>query len=260
MTGQVARGRESVPLIVFVSASGGVGKSVLSLGLGCVCAHAGLETCLLESDLQFGDWRLWLGLLCDRKNDPLPCGLEYHALTDHLDIYCAPLFPEVAEQASERVVSSLDELIGGHELVIADTGQYWSGLTGELVSRADLVVVVFDPRSAATAGTARVQELLGRMGVAQSRCVYVFNRYNSRLKTRAHTLQTLFETESLVCVEDGKSKVEQYFSQGRIGPLFEDCAAFRRGIERIAGACLPRLGLLYAPTSAAQPSARGRRS
>ena len=52
----------TAPLMTVVSASGGAGKSTIALLCACLAARAGVKTTLLEGDLQFGDYGVWLGL------------------------------------------------------------------------------------------------------------------------------------------------------------------------------------------------------
>lgn len=239
---------QRAPLIVFASASGGVGKSAVSLALGQLASRAKIKTCLLEADLQFGDWGFWLGLADAPQDAALPAGLSLHMLSDVLDVYRAPEFPEVAEEASDAVAASLDELIGGYDLAIADTGQYWSGLTGALVCSADLIAVMFDQRPSSLAGAVRVQELLGRMGVVQSRCVYVYNHYGARAKFRASEARKALDTEELVCIPDAKGKPDTFLCRGDIEGLLQGCDSFAQGVEHLARVCLPPLGIVYAPS------------
>lgn len=156
----------TAPLMTVVSASGGAGKSTISLLCACLAARAGVKTTLLEGDLQFGDYGVWLGL--DEELPDLSLGAECPplALADCLDLLKAPCFPEAAEQAGDEVVACLPSIRSTPDLVVADTGQFWNGLTAGLVCSSDLVLLVMDARRASVYGALKALELLGRVGVA----------------------------------------------------------------------------------------------
>lgn len=155
----------TAPLMTVVSASGGAGKSTIALLCACLAARAGVKTTLLEGDLQFGDYGVWLGL--DEELPDLSLGAECPplALADCLDLLKAPCFPEAAEQAGDEVVACLPSIRSTPDLVVADTGQFWNGLTAGLVCSSDLVLLVMDARRAS------VYEALKVLEPARNGCV-----------------------------------------------------------------------------------------
>lgn len=229
-----------------VSASGGVGKSAIALMAGWLCARAGVQTLLLEGDLQFGDMGFWLGL-----DDELPdLGLGAQAapveVREGLGLYKAPAFPEVAEEVAEEVVRLVPKLRASSELVIADTGQFWSGLTAELVRASDIVVVVADARPASVVGAVKARELLERVGVPATRCVCAYNRWSSRLKLTAADVAAGVGVQDVLCIPDGRAEVDALLSLGEVDELACVGNAFVRGVDALLSEVLPKMGVLYA--------------
>ena len=243
------------PLITFVSASGGCGKSTLALLSAHATAHAGIETALLEGDLQFGDMGFWLGL-----DDTLPSlsqGPDCSPITisNHLDLFKAPSLPEVAEDAADNTAHLMPAIRCSYDLVIADTGQFWSGLTGELVCNSNLIVLLMDQREASIYGAIKALELLERLGVAAARIACVLNRATSKTKSELERIRAALACEHLITLPDGKAAVESMVSTGRIDEFVETGAAPVPDIESALAELLPRIGLAFN----AEPRKKSRR-
>lgn len=250
------QGAPSAPLMTFVSASGGVGKSTLALFAGWLSARAGIQTTILEADLQFGDMGFWLGL-----DDELPdLGLGANAspinLREGLSLYKAPCLPEVAEEVTEDVVRLIPRIRSKAELVIADTGQFWSGLTADLVCNSDLVLIVVDPRPASIVGAVKARELLGRLGIPSSRCVCVYNRWNSRVHLSTQDVSRGTGVQLVKPVPDGRDEVGVLLTAGDVDELIGSGNAAARGVDALLSDVLPRLGKAYAGTGARKKARR----
>ena len=97
----------TAPLMTVVSASGGAGKSTIALLCACLAARAGVKTTLLEGDLQFGDYGVWLGL--DEELPDLSLGAECPplALADCLEL--AEVMREI--QVTRDKVEEIDDVL-----------------------------------------------------------------------------------------------------------------------------------------------------
>lgn len=233
------------PLVVFVSASGGVGKSTLSLVSSWLAASAGVSTALVEGDLQFGDMGYWLGLDGDVPNLSSGMACEPIHLVEGLSLYKAPAFPEVAEEVSDDVASLVAGIRRAYGLVIADTGQFWSGLTADLVLHASLVAVVADFRPASVMGAVRAMELCSRIGVASSRCVTVYNRYSGKARLSEREVKKALATERVLCVPEGRAIVDSLMSVGAVDELVGSGNPMVSGVDGMLCELLPRVGVIY---------------
>lgn len=253
-----ANGIHTAPLMTVVSASGGAGKSTIALLCACLAARAGVKTTLLEGDLQFGDYGIWLGL--DEELPDLSLGAECPpiALADCLDLLKAPCFPEAAEQASDEVVACLPSIRSTPDLVVADTGQFWNGLTAGLVCSSDLVLLIMDARRASVYGALKALELLARVGVASARVVPVFNRYSPRCKDVFKHAQAAFAAQELFTVPDGKRTVELELAAGKASEFLDANGPVVQSVNLLMEELMPRMGRLYVMPQAEKREGRVR--
>ena len=171
-----AQGTRRAPLITLISASGGVGKSTIALIIGHLAAARGIKTAIVEGDLQFGDMGFWLGLDVKLSSLAQGEGCIPVPISAQLDLFKAPALPEVAEEISDAVARVVENARANYDLIIADTGQFWSGLTGELLCNSELVLLVMDQRRASAYGAIKALELCQRLGIPLARIAHVFNR------------------------------------------------------------------------------------
>ncbi|MCQ2751719.1 MAG: hypothetical protein MJ189_01260 [Coriobacteriales bacterium] len=233
------------PLISCVSASGGVGKSSLALISARLCAASGIDTVLVEGDLQFGDYGYWLGLDEDLPTlgdttleDPIQ-------IAPNLHLYKAPLFPELAEKTSDNVSDKISLIRKKHSLVFADTGAFWNGFTANLLLESSLFYMVCDSRVSSILGAIKASELCTRIGVALSRMVIIYNKFNSRVKISQDDLKKTIGSKDIFTVSDGKSIIEEYISSSNLEELISIDNSTVRDIRSLLHEILPHLGLIY---------------
>lgn len=243
LTPSAVSGAYQAPLISIVSASGGVGKSTIALMLAHACARKIIKTALVEADLQFGDMGFWLGIDINAPN--LAQGLECAPIpvSHHLDLFKAPVLPELAEEVSEAAAKLTARIRQDHALVFADTGQFWSGLTGSLLCSSSLVLVVMDQRKASIIGAIKVLELCQRLGIPSARIICIVNRASGMPKSELEKIRMALDCDELFKLADGKSFVESLVSTARIEELIEGNNDPLPDIERLLASLLPRVGI-----------------
>ncbi len=231
------------PLITLVSGAGGAGRSTVAVLLATFFAQHGVETALFDADLQFGTLDQWL----ESESGPRSVGSYSHvrevAVSEKLKLYPAPRFPEVAERAGDEAARYVERLRVKKECVVADTGQFWSGLTANLVTTSNLVTVLFDQRVSAVSGAVKVGELLKRMGVPTSRVLYVCNRYSGRRRYSKSELASLFGEDALLFLPEGKGAVEMLVGSGEVLELSESGNAFAVGAKGAFEEMSSKLGI-----------------
>ena len=236
----------SVPIISVVSASGGTGRSTIALLAAYLCARAGLATVLIEGDLQFGDYAFWLGL-DDRAPALGDADVEAVELADNLRLFKAPLLPEAAEEVSDGVAAALPRLVRAADVVIADTGAFWNGLTANLLLSSALFFMVVDRRPSSIMDAVKAAELCTRIGVPALRMVPVYNRWSSRALIGADEARKALDADDIYCIPEGKRAVEELLGKGDVGALVESENPAVLGVERLLEDVLPRVGHLYRP-------------
>lgn len=241
--------RHQAPLITLVSASGGVGKSTLALLLAHLAASEGIETALVEGDLQFGDMGFWLGLDVAAPNLASGISCDPVVISNHLDLYKAPVLPELAEDISESVARLVERVRGERQLVIADTGQFWSGLTGELLCASDLIVLVMDQRKSSVYGSIKALELCHRLNVPDARIVRIMNRASGVPKSELERTREVLDCSELHALSDGKGAVESLVGGGRVEELVEGDLSPVPDVANLLAEMLPRIGLDFSRRS-----------
>ena len=231
-----------VPLITFVSASGGVGKSTLALLIAYMCAQSGLNTVLMEGDLQFGDFNFWLGL-----DDSLPNLADENPKPVHvaqnLDVYKAPTFPELAEDVSDSIVDMREKLCAGYDIAFVDTGGFWSGFTADMLLSSDLFCMTIDNRSSSVAGAIKASELCSRLGIPLMRMAVLYNRYFSRAVVNEREVKKALDVQEVYCVPDGRSTIEDMVGSGNIEELFLSDNAMVNAVRNLVKPLVSRVGI-----------------
>ncbi len=243
---RVRRSESSVPIISVVSASGGTGRSTIALLAAYLCARAGLATVLIEGDLQFGDYAFWLGL-DDRASALGDADVEAVELADNLRLFKAPLLPEAAEEVSDGVAAALPRLTQAADVVIADTGAFWNGLTANLLLSSTLFFMVVDRRPSSIMDAVKAVELCTRIGVPALRMVPVYNRWSSRALIGADEARKALDADDIYCIPEGRQPVEDLLGKGDMSALVESENPAVLGVERLLEDVLPRVGHLYSP-------------
>ncbi len=236
---------ETAPLITVVSASGGVGKSTIALIMGHLAARAGLRTALVEGDLQFGDMGFWLGIGTDASNLSLMQDCKPVRIFNRLDLFKAPALPEIAEDIADGVAELVESIRSSYDLVIADTGQFWSGLTGSLLCSSSLVLLIMDQREASVYGAIKAYELCGRLGIPGARIACVANRRSGKSRSEVGRIQGALGTENVFCLQDGKTNVESLIGMGRVDEFIEASMLPTDDVERLLCETLPKIGLRF---------------
>lgn len=233
---------ELAPLVTVIGGSGGVGRSTIALLMASLAASQGVDTVLIEGDLQFGDMSFWLGIADDapslasaQRNTPIRTGLGF-------DLYRAPLFPEAADALGDSLIDTLDAMRSGRGLVIADTGSYWSGFVASLLLHSDLYLMLADQRPSSAAAAVKASELCARLGVPSTRMVPVYNRWNSKNRVSAKELVHALGAVQVHCIADGKEAVDEALCSGDIRSLLEEESPIVNDVRCLLESVLPRVG------------------
>ena len=242
---QMHSNAEYAPLITLISASGGCGKSSIGLIMAHIAARANIETALLEGDLQFGDMGFWLGLPNEAPNLGQGKQCEAINISNHLNLFKAPVLPEIAEEICDEVSELVPKIRRNHRLVIADTGQFWSGLTGNLLCSSSLVILFMDKRESSVFSAIKALDLCHRLGVPSARIVCVANRFMPKAKSELARIRTALNVDEVFCMPDGRAAVEAMVGTGRINDFIESGTLPTGDIETMLAEVLPRVGILY---------------
>ena len=169
--------------IAVVSGSGGSGKSTIAAVLSLLSKNAGLSTAVLDADLQFGDMDYLLGVQEPiRIEDIAEDGgrlrnLAGQGAKERPALVAAPRRIETSEVVVSEIPRILETLKSMFDVVIVNTGAFWSDSQAMVLESADSVVFVMDARPSSLRATAHAMELCVRLGVATTGFTFVVNKH-----------------------------------------------------------------------------------
>ncbi len=232
----------SATVLVVVGASGGVGKSTIALLSALLCARAGLDCALIETDAPFGDFDLWLGLDSEVPSLEVQDPDSPVYVQEHLGLYKAPRAPLPPADYERSVLQVLEHARRHNDVVIIDTPSSWTALNSSLVLKADRQLFFIDERPNSVVGAIKAIELCLRLGVPAVQTAVVYNRWNPKLKINTNDVKKALGCERLFCLPDGKDKVGIYLNSGTPGELISSSNPLVTEIENMLRILLPQFG------------------
>ena len=176
---EVASARQAFVLSV-VSGSGGAGKSTVAALAGMLAQGLGYETLLIDADLRFGDLPVLLG-----ANDALAID-EVLAAPGRLSqlrpdgTYPALLAAPSRLEQAELAVSELPRLLSAvrprFDVIIANTGSFWSDEHAILLEQSSKTLFLVDQRTSSLRACRHALDLCVRCGIATSPFLFAVNR------------------------------------------------------------------------------------
>ena len=140
---------------------------------------AGINTLLLDFDLQFGDMAELAGVERPLRIDELlvqPSRLD--ALKSEGSIpalLAAPAHVDSAEAVAEQAGELIEALRGRFDVVIANTGAAWAEQHAVLLECSSKVLFLIDQRQTSIRATRRALDLCTRCGIAVNPFVFALN-------------------------------------------------------------------------------------
>jgi pilus assembly protein CpaE len=188
-----ASGALGGPLIVVAGSKGGVGTTTVALHLGLAVTRMapGRPVCLVDFDLQKGDFRALVDTpyrrsvvdLVDVANEISVRHLQ-ETLFTHKDGFRLLLAPDDGERAEDvdAVVARnvLSAVKARHALTVVDIGAVATEATAIAAEMASQVLIVTTPDVLALRGVRRMRELWKRIGVREDEDVKVLLNQASR--------------------------------------------------------------------------------
>ena len=239
-------------LVPFIGARGGAGRSSLSSSLAYLAAEAHIDTALIDFDLQFGDLSFLFGATgqqvaaCNtfkqdesyalRGDVDLFAFLEEAAqgrsqlrraeslrkfgrqLAPNLRLYAPRAVPEKTESLAQLLPAALERLRCEHELLLINTGAYWTLFHSELIEQSDLAICVLDQSVVGVRATIELRELCRRLGIPASRLLFVMNRAQ-KTGLRPQDIADVLLAERVFCIHDAGEEFSALFDAGDFAQL-----------------------------------------
>ena len=167
-------------VVGFFSGRGGVGKSTVAL-MTAICAQdRGLKVALVDLDMQFGD----IGFLAGREpssriqrlaiDDAIGSAMPQLA-EDAMTLVLAPNRPEDGERFADVVPNMLNNLANLRDLVIVNTGAFWTELHARIIDCCDYLALLMDQRASSIEACKQAVDLCLRLQAPQAKLIYLLN-------------------------------------------------------------------------------------
>lgn len=232
-------------VIAVVSGSGGCGKSTLSALFACMAARAGFSTVLLDADLQFGDTCHLLGVheplrIEEVIEEPSRMGRMREELKRGVPaVLAAPRRLESAEAAISELPQILQAMREDYEVVVVNTGSFWSEIHALVLEKADAVAFVVDQRPSSLRATVHAVELCARLGIATGSFNYAVNRHERESLLSAVDVSCALRGAHATELPNGGRIVDELLGAGYPGELLDAESPFVEAAERFLMRLLP---------------------
>ncbi|NGM17204.1 chromosome partitioning protein ParA [Eggerthellaceae bacterium zg-893] len=205
-------------LISVVSGSGGSGKSTVAALCACLAQVHGLETLLLDFDLQFGDAASLLGA---REPFTVDDVLENPSRLDALKgdsgrpaVLAPPLHIEDAEAVAEQSGAVIDLLSSRFDVIVANTGAAWADQHAVLLERSSKTIFLIDQRPTSLRACRHALDLCARLGIATGPFVFALNRCSKNAPFTPLDVSCVFGGTAVAELKDGGFDVESLLGAG----------------------------------------------
>jgi pilus assembly protein CpaE len=183
-----ANGSVTGKVVTVFSPKGGSGKTALATNLAATTALSGVETLLVDLDLQFGDSALTLavsprGTIADLAAstgaidiEKLKAFVSQDSQTG-LAVLPAPQRPEEADVVGQADISAvLDSARNAYDAVVIDTGPLFDGAMLAALDHTDELLLVCNPEVTSLKNVRIGLETIERLGFDREKVTLVANR------------------------------------------------------------------------------------
>ena len=239
----VPAGQPKAFFLPVVSGSGGAGKSTVAVLAALLTQRAGLRTLLVDFDLQFGDLDALLGCsdamgVDDVARSPMRTS-QLAPANGQPAFLKAPVRLEDAEQLANRIPAIMDALSGGFDVIVANTGGFWTEIQAQLLERSSKALFLIDQRPSSLRACRRALDLCARCGIAASPFVFAPNRCSKGgLYTSIDVSCTLHGATSFELAEGGEG-VEEALAEGRPQDLLEEGNDLVQSLDQLLRQIMP---------------------
>jgi MinD-like ATPase involved in chromosome partitioning or flagellar assembly len=183
-----ATGTATGKVVTVFSPKGGSGKTVLATNLAVASAQSGVQTLLVDLDLQFGDSALTLAVnpratiadLAASAGDVDADTLSAFVTTDSrtgLAVLPAPRRPEEADVVSQdKLAAVLKTARSAYDAVVIDTGPLFDGAMLAALDQTDQLLLICNPEVTSLKNVRIGLETLDRLGFPRENVSLVANR------------------------------------------------------------------------------------
>lgn len=227
-----------------LSASGGSGKSSVSVMASLLCQAAGFKTLIIDADFQFGDVDTLFGIDKPIRIDEL---IDNRGIVSKLksvnNLPCmisAPALPEISEKVIEEFPAILESLKEIFDVIVINTGSYWNEQQALLLERDSKSIFLIDQRPTSVQSTKKAMDLCNRCGIATGSVFFAINKCSKRALFSSVDISCALQGAPVAEIMDGGVEVDEYMSSGIPMELLQSRNSFAVSIWAILESIFPK--------------------
>jgi pilus assembly protein CpaE len=241
---------ELAKVLTVFSPKGGSGKTVLATNLAAAAARSGVETLLIDLDLQFGDSALTLAVapratisdLAASAGDVNVDKLRAFVATDPrtgVNLLAAPRRPEESDVVGQNELAAILEAArNAYGVVVVDTGPLFDGAMLAALDHTDELLLVCNPEVTSLKNVRIGLETIDRLGFARERVSLVANRLGATGGVTRGDIEQALDTKIAYELPDDPA-VPTAVNRALPVVVAEEGSSFARAVTELAGAVLP---------------------
>lgn len=231
-------------VLSILSASGGSGRSTVSVMSALLSQSYGLNTLLLDGDLQFGETSLLIGAKNPLTIDELianPTKINNLKANGNIPAVLAPpSMPELAEKVLENFSSLLKLLKEKFDVIVINTSSFWNELQAILLENENKSLFLIDQRPSSIHSTKTAIDLCDRCGIATGSVLFALNRCSKKALFSSVDVSYALNNATVVEVVDGGLEVDECLSSGQALDLIQNQNPFAVSLWNILEDLLPK--------------------
>lgn len=205
-------------VLAVVSGSGGTGKSSVALLSAFYAQRLGKKTLILDADLQFGDIKLLIGKEKSLDVSDVMANPEYIKKLQPEGLIPALLSSPKRLEQSELIVNRMAELInylkGFFDVIVVNTGAFWSELHAQLLEHADRTLFLLDQRPSSIKACSHALNLCARCGIATQSFVFMLNYVSRQALVSSLDVSCALKGARVLELRDGGRDVSELLGSG----------------------------------------------
>jgi Flp pilus assembly CpaE family ATPase len=259
-----ANGHASGKVVTVFSPKGGSGKTALATNLAAATARSGVETLLVDLDLQFGDSALTLSVspratiadLAASAGDIDVEKLKAFVSTDQetgLAVLPAPQRPEEADVVGQAELSSvLESARNAYGAVVIDTGPLFDRAVLGALDHTDELLLVCNPEVTSLKNVRIGLETIDRLGFDRDRVSLVANRIGAAGGVGRKEIEEALDTKVAYELPDDRA-VPVAVNRAVPVVVSDENSPFSRAVAKLGSSVFA-----HAPTKAPRESSQRR--
>lgn len=226
---------EGANIVSIVSGSGGTGKSSVAALAALLAQKRGIRTLILDADFQFGDLKYLLGY---KETLDATDILEHPEQIEALlkvdtwpALLAAPAQMEYSEVMEERIGELLAYLKPHFDLIVVNTGSFWSELQIQLLEASNNVFFLVDQRPSSVRACNHALDLCARCGIATTSFSYLLNFCSKKSLLSSLDVSCALKGAKVYEIKDGGGEVSELLGAGMAHKLSRLNNSFCSSVE-----------------------------